>query len=80
MVLSQAGIEGGRDKGVCCIQALTEQGEALGETQGHRGCYHCRLRVGGERQTTEEDAVGVQQRWEKDSCWELQGTPCVLSS
>ena len=34
MLLSQAGIEGSRDGGVCCIQALTEQGEALGETQG----------------------------------------------
>jgi len=42
MLLSQAGIEGGRDGKARCIQALTEQGEALGETQwGH----HCRSRV-----------------------------------
>lgn len=34
MLLSQAGIEGGRDRGVLHIQALTEHSEALGEKQG----------------------------------------------
>lgn len=33
ILLSQAGIEGGRDRGAHRIQALTEQGKALGETQ-----------------------------------------------
>lgn len=34
MLLSQAGIEGGRDRGACHIQALTEHSEALGEKEG----------------------------------------------
>lgn len=34
MLLSQAGVERSRDRGARGIQALTEQREALGETQG----------------------------------------------
>lgn len=38
----------------------------------HRGCHYCRLSVGGERRTAQEEAVGGQQRWEKDSCWNFR--------
>lgn len=55
MFLSQAGIEGGRDGEVCCIQALAEQGEALEETQGLPSLWP-------ERERREKNSGGTAER------------------
>lgn len=66
MIFSQACIKAGRDRVVCRIQALTEQGEALGETQGLPS-----LQTEGGRREKDNGGgdCGEQQRWEKDLCW-----------
>lgn len=40
----------------------------------------CRLSLRGKRRTAEEEVVGRQQRWKKESCWNFRDHLNVHSS
>lgn len=77
MLLSQAGIEGGRDGGARHIQALTEQGETLGETQGKPS-----LQIEGGRREKGNGVGGCggTTEMEEGLVLDFQGPLSVLSS
>lgn len=76
MLLSQAGIEGGRDGRARRIQALTEQGEALGETQGWPSLQ---IKGGMREKGDGGGGCGGTAEMGEGLVLELQGLPSVLS-